>query len=54
MKTCDFCGKNQEQVTRMITAKTVDICAECVCVCMEVLVKEIESEIKEITFPLTP
>jgi ATP-dependent protease Clp ATPase subunit len=51
MKTCDFCGKDQEKVPIMIAAKTVDICAECVCTCMEVLVKEMKSNIKEIPFP---
>lgn len=48
MKICNFCGKSQEVVKRMITAKNADICDECVMICMEILIKE--QEYKEIKF----
>jgi ATP-dependent Clp protease ATP-binding subunit ClpX len=48
MKVCNFCGKTQDQVVRMITSKTADICNECVMLCAEILIKELEY--KEIEF----
>lgn len=50
MKICDFCGKSQEQVRRMITAVKADICGECVMLCMDVLLSDI-SQYEEINFP---
>lgn len=49
MHKCDFCGKDQTQVKRMITTNKVDICNECVFICVEVLMDDI-SEFKRIDF----
>lgn len=48
MHKCDFCGKEQNKVKRMIAGKGVDICDECVLVCMEVLIIEVTEGLKEI------
>jgi ATP-dependent Clp protease ATP-binding subunit ClpX len=40
VKICNFCGKSQEEVKTMITAPNGDICNECVCLCMEILIGE--------------
>ena len=34
---CSFCGKNQDQVTRVIAGPNVFICDECVNLCMNIL-----------------
>jgi ATP-dependent Clp protease ATP-binding subunit ClpX len=49
MKVCSFCGKTEEQVRRIITVPTADICNECVIVCMDILIK-CQPEYKEIQF----
>jgi len=49
MYKCDFCGKDQTKVKRMIISKHGAICNECVFVCVEVLMNDI-SEFKEINF----
>lgn len=50
MHYCDFCGKSQKQVKRMISAnKGIDICNECVMLCTEILMNDI-SEFKRIDF----
>ena len=49
MKKCDFCGKSQEQVRRMITAVKADICGEWVILCMDALLSAI-SQYEEINF----
>lgn len=38
--TCSFCGKNQEEVRKVIAGPSVHICNECVNLCDEILVKE--------------
>lgn len=40
---CDFCGKDQTKVKRIIAGKSADICDECVLICMEILLKEINN-----------
>lgn len=49
MHKCDFCGKDQTQVIRMIVANDVAICNECVILCSEILMEEL-SEYKELEF----
>ena len=48
MHKCDFCGKDQTKVKRIIAGKTSDICEECVLICMEVLIKETSENFKRI------
>ena len=50
MHKCDFCGKDQNQVKRMVAGKTADICEECILICMEVLIKETSENFKAINF----
>src|SRR5689334_8594568 len=38
---CSFCGKNQEQVRKLIAAPGVYICDECVDLCNEILEEEL-------------
>jgi ATP-dependent Clp protease ATP-binding subunit ClpX len=38
--TCSFCGKKQEEVSKVVVGPEVYICNECVQVCNEVLVEE--------------
>jgi Pyruvate/2-oxoacid:ferredoxin oxidoreductase delta subunit len=37
---CSFCGKNQQEVRKVIAGPSVHICNECVNLCDEILVKE--------------
>ena len=39
---CSFCGKNQEQVKRLIAGPNVYICDECVELCDEIIQEEID------------
>lgn len=50
---CSFCGKNQDQVKRIIAGPGVYICDECVELCGEIIEEEIEAseEILEGTLP---
>ncbi|NFH01301.1 hypothetical protein FC831_13620 [Clostridium botulinum] len=48
MYKCDFCGKDQTQVKKMIHANKVDICEECVLLCMDVLMKETSDNFQRI------
>jgi hypothetical protein len=34
---CSFCGKNSEEVARIVIGPTVNICNECVDICNEIL-----------------
>jgi hypothetical protein len=38
--TCSFCGKNQNEVGKLIAGPSVHICNECVRTCDEILTKE--------------
>lgn len=49
MHKCDFCGKDQTQIIRMIVADNVAICNECVIVCSEILMEELNTY-KELEF----
>lgn len=37
LHTCSFCGKNQEQVKRMVVGPNAFICNECVALCQEII-----------------
>jgi len=41
---CDFCGKSQSEVKKIIAGPKVFICDECVSLCVEI-VKEAEIEV---------
>lgn len=45
---CSFCGKNQDQVKRLIAGPGVYICDECIELCSEIIADEFE-ETKEVT-----
>lgn len=38
--SCSFCGKGREQVRKIIAGPAVQICDECVLLCMQILVEE--------------
>lgn len=50
MHKCDFCGKDQTQVKKMINSNNVDICEECVLLCMDVLIKETSDKFQRTEF----
>lgn len=41
---CSFCGKNQDQVKRLIAGPGVYICDECIELCSEIIAEELEVE----------
>ena len=43
---CSFCGKNQEQVKRLIAGPGVYICDECIELCSEIIADEFEERIE--------
>lgn len=43
---CSFCGKNQEQVKRLIAGPGVYICDECIDLCSEIIIDEFEEHIE--------
>lgn len=47
---CSFCGKNQDQVKRLIAGPGVYICDECIELCSEI----IEDEFEETSTPMDP
>ena len=49
---CSFCGKNQEQVRRLIAGPNVYICDECIELCSEIIEDEFEETIEEDTTSL--
>ncbi|GAA3654573.1 ATP-dependent Clp protease ATP-binding subunit ClpX [Asaccharospora irregularis] len=44
---CSFCGKDQDQVRRLIAGPNVYICDECVELCDEIIQEEIEENIQD-------
>jgi ATP-dependent Clp protease ATP-binding subunit ClpX len=42
---CSFCGKNQEQVMRLVAGPGVYICNECIDLCSEIIEEEFDSDI---------
>lgn len=45
---CSFCGKTQREVKKLIAGPSVYICDECVELCNDLLVEDIEKEISEV------
>ena len=43
---CSFCGKNQEQVKRLIAGPGVYICDECIDLCSEIIADEFEERLE--------
>lgn len=43
---CSFCGKNQEQVKRLIAGPGVYICDECIDLCSEIIADEFEDNVE--------
>jgi len=41
---CSFCGRGQDEVTRLVSGPSVYICSECVKLCSDILEGEIETE----------
>ena len=41
---CSFCGKNQNEVNKLIAGPSVFICDECVELCMEIIRDELEEK----------
>ena len=37
---CSFCGKNQEEVKKLIAGPSVYICDECIGLCNEIIAEE--------------
>lgn len=48
MYKCDFCGKDTDQVKKMIVHKDSAICADCVIIAMNCLVDSVKKEYEEI------
>ena len=42
--TCSFCGKNQEDVKKLIAGPSVYICDECVDLCNDIIEEEIKAD----------
>lgn len=49
MHKCDFCGKDETQVTKLIAGPGVDICDECVIFCMQVLTTELVNDSRKLS-----
>jgi ATP-dependent Clp protease ATP-binding subunit ClpX len=43
---CSFCGKNAEQVEKIITGPSVHICNECVAMCNDILTEESQRDVQ--------
>ena len=43
---CSFCGKNQDQVKRLIAGPGVYICDECIDLCSEIIEDEFEDNVE--------
>lgn len=49
---CSFCGKSQDEVKKLIAGPSVYICDECIGLCQEIIVEEVESTEEEEATPL--
>ncbi len=49
--TCSFCGKNQEEVGKLIAGPNVYICDECVDLCNEIVLDSVEEEAEKSPSP---
>jgi len=43
MLACSFCGKNQDQVRKLIQGPAVFICDECIDLCNDIIENEVSS-----------
>lgn len=46
--TCSFCGKSQRQVKKLIAGPGVYICDECIDLCNDIIIEELEPEAAEV------
>ena len=44
---CSFCGKNQNEVRRLIAGPSVYICDECVDLCNDIISEEAQANVSE-------
>ena len=44
LKHCNFCGKNQREVRKLIAGPSVYVCDECVGLCNDIIFEEIEEQ----------
>ena len=51
---CSFCGKNQQEVKKLIAGPAVYICDECIQLCSEIIEEESEKDDKDSDRILTP
>lgn len=49
---CDFCGKNEKQVRKLIKGPSSAICDECIALCVQILDEEKAEDIHEESFAL--
>lgn len=49
---CSFCGKSQDEVKKLIAGPSVYICDECIGLCQEIIVEEVDSDDEEEATPL--
>ncbi len=49
--TCSFCGKNQEEVGKLIAGPNVYICDECVDLCNEIVIESVDEESEDVISP---
>ena len=54
LHTCSFCGKNQEQVKRMVIGPSAFICNECIDLCQEIISEETFFESPDLENDLKP
>lgn len=51
---CNFCGKSQEEVVKLVVSPTAGICNECITLCTGILTKKIKSSSDEKELELDP
>jgi len=51
---CSFCGKNQNDVKKLIAGPAVYICDECIVLCSEIIDEESEKDAKDLEINLIP
>jgi ATP-dependent Clp protease ATP-binding subunit ClpX len=51
---CSFCGKNQNEVKKLIAGPAVYICDECIQLCSEIIEEESEKDAREMEISMIP
>ena len=51
---CSFCGKNQNEVKKLVAGPTAYICDECIQLCSEIIEEEGEKESGSVKSVMTP